>query len=329
MFRKSILLALVLLCLPSFAMAEIGRIKRTHGEAFVERARRLLPAKSGMTLEKRDILVTGGDGRITVAFVDNSRFSTGPDSRINLEKFSYNPTTETGEFDVLIEKGTVAIVSGKIAHHQLDAMRVKTPTSILGVRGTKFIVQVQPALVLLPSEKPQGEQKEQTPPKKSALAVFDAKGKERSVVTGDYATAKLGSESDYEATARADEVLAEHGELIKDIPPPPSTYTLYFPSGELKLTEDSEQRIKEVFADIDGRPGAEVQVTGHTDTLGGKIDNDRLSLQRAWQIRQLLIDRGLDGSRIKAVGRGERELLVETPDATDEPRNRRVEIIVR
>jgi OmpA-OmpF porin, OOP family len=77
------------------------------------------------------------------------------------------------------------------------------------------------------------------------------------------------------------------------------------------------------------RPGAEVQITGHTDTVGSGSDNDALSLKRAQEIREALAVQGLNLTITRAVGRGERELLAPTPDNTAEPRNRRVEIIVR
>jgi outer membrane protein OmpA-like peptidoglycan-associated protein len=57
--------------------------------------------------------------------------------------------------------------------------------------------------------------------------------------------------------------------------------------------------------------------------------NDRLALERAQAVRDMLVQRGLQASFIRAVGRGEREPLVPTPDEQAEPRNRRVEVIVR
>ncbi len=329
MSRNAILLGLILLCLPSFALAEIGRIKRTNGAAFVERGDEQLAAATGMTLERSDILVTGGDGRITVTFIDNSRFSTGPDSRINLQEFQFNETTHEGKFEVTVEKGTVAIVSGQIAAHRQDAMQVRTPTSILGVRGTRFIVQLQPALVLLPNEEMKNEQGETVETKPSALGVLDADGKERNVVQGDYALAKLGTQKDYNTQTDVASVQDEHSGLLGDMPPPPSSYTLYFGYDSTDLTAESEAKISGIFADVESREGADVVVIGHTDRAGTDAYNDRLSHERAGQIKALLVARGMDVSRIRTAGRGEREVLVQTPDGIKEGRNRRVQVIVR
>jgi outer membrane protein OmpA-like peptidoglycan-associated protein len=87
--------------------------------------------------------------------------------------------------------------------------------------------------------------------------------------------------------------------------------------------------LAELFAEVAKRAAVEVQVTGHTDRVGTDTDNDRLSLERAEAVRAMLIQRGIQATFIRAVGRGEREPLVPTPDEQSEPRNRRVEVIVR
>ena len=106
-------------------------------------------------------------------------------------------------------------------------------------------------------------------------------------------------------------------------------YFLYFEEGSTDVLERSKNTLSELFEEVSKRQAVEVQVTGHTDTLGSEVDNDRLSTERAQSIREMLIKRGLQASFIRAVGRGERELLIQTPDNVREPRNRRVEVIVR
>ena len=76
-------------------------------------------------------------------------------------------------------------------------------------------------------------------------------------------------------------------------------------------------------------PAPEVLVVGHADALGTDSLNDELSMQRARIVRAGLIYKGIDSTRVEAVGRGKRELLVPTRDGVAESRNRRVEIQVR
>ena len=93
-------------------------------------------------LLQADIVETGGTGSVGITFIDNSRFSAGPGTRIELEQFRFNPTTHDGEFISNMNRGTLTVISGKIAKNSSKAMKIKTPTTILGLRGTKIAVKV-------------------------------------------------------------------------------------------------------------------------------------------------------------------------------------------
>ena len=125
------------------------------------------------------------------------------------------------------------------------------------------------------------------------------------------------------------EVEKNFGEAIAVLPPKPVSFTLYFEEGSTVVLKDSKDTLSELFAEVAKRQASEVEVIGHTDTMGKESDNDRLSEQRAQAVREMLIAQGLKSNFIRAVGRGERELLIPTPDNVPEPRNRRVEVIVR
>ena len=125
------------------AFAEIGRIKSLVGEVTVLRNGAALPGASGFKLEEGDIVRTGKTGRVGIAFLDNTRMAVGPASRITLEKFAYDRSRQTGDFVTSVNRGSLGVVSGNIAKSKRDAMRVRTPTSMLGVRGTKFVVEVK------------------------------------------------------------------------------------------------------------------------------------------------------------------------------------------
>ena len=124
------------------AWAEIGQIKNVAGQVSLVRNNVQQAAKTGDLLEQADVLTTGPNGSVGITFIDNTRFSAGPNSRIELKQFSFNPTTQEGEFVTDVQQGTLAIISGQIAKRSPDAMKVKTPTTILGVRGTKFAVKI-------------------------------------------------------------------------------------------------------------------------------------------------------------------------------------------
>lgn len=127
----------------------------------------------------------------------------------------------------------------------------------------------------------------------------------------------------------AAEVQKAHPQLFAALPPKANKYILNFLPSGTNLTPESEAQLPALLADVAQRTGADLVVTGHTDTTGALAANDALSLKRAQVVAQLLVGKGAAESRIEAVGRGKRELLVPTADEVDEPKNRRVEIIVR
>lgn len=155
MVRTSIFLATFAALIASPADAEIGRIKSVIGLATVEREATHIPAASGQELMPGDWLETGKDGRITIAFIDDTRFAVGPDSRIALSKFEYDPTSQKGSFVAKVERGSIAVVSGRISKSRCGAgpqdptqtkcggMEVQTPESDLAIHGTRFIVVVR------------------------------------------------------------------------------------------------------------------------------------------------------------------------------------------
>lgn len=141
-----------------------------------------------------------------------------------------------------------------------------------------------------------------------------------SVGSGGRVSQKIITSADVEATFSA---------ALAAQPPTPISFTLYFEEGSTVVLPESQRILAELFAEVARRQAVEVQVTGHTDTVGREQDNDRLSTQRAQRIKNMLIGQGLQADFIRAVGRGERELLVPTPNNFSEPKNRRVEVIVR
>ena len=136
---------LLLLCavvaLPALA-AEAGRVKVSKGEVQIERDGKRLPAPVGAMIQARDTVKTGPNGSVGITFQDNSLLSAGPNSELVIERFVFDSTTHKGEFDTALKKGTLAVVSGEIVKQSPEAMRIRTPAAIMGVRGTEFVVKV-------------------------------------------------------------------------------------------------------------------------------------------------------------------------------------------
>ena len=130
------------LCWAGPSWAEVARVKSSAGVAFVQRGPAQMPARPGLVVEPSDTLVTRKDGRLALTFIDNTRFALGPNSSVSVSKFLFDRRTQRGAFEARVNRGSLAVVSGQIAKGGKDAMKVRTPTTLLGVRGTRFVVTV-------------------------------------------------------------------------------------------------------------------------------------------------------------------------------------------
>jgi OmpA-OmpF porin, OOP family len=130
-------------------------------------------------------------------------------------------------------------------------------------------------------------------------------------------------------TLSEEDVKRTFAEALAAQPPKALSFILYFFEKSTEIMPSSRATLDALLAEVTKRQAVEVRITGHTDRVGKMKDNDRLSLERAEAIRDVLIQNGLQPNSIRTVGRGEQEPLIPTPDEQPEPRNRRVEVVVR
>jgi outer membrane protein OmpA-like peptidoglycan-associated protein len=163
--------------------------------------------------------------------------------------------------------------------------------------------------------------------KSSAVAVTH--GDKQVVLDQPYAAARDGATGLTTYTTTEAEVQARYGDALAAQPARASTFTLYFVEGKDVLTDASRQQVERTLREIAQRPVPDVLVVGHTDAVGSHASNDALAQQRADFIRAELIRLGVPAANVQAIARGKRAPVVPTADGVAEPRNRRVEIIVR
>lgn len=136
-------------CAGCFAMtatsSEVGHIKVAKGASVIQRGVDKIPAVPGMKIFSADVISTGSDGAVGITFVDNSLISTGPNSVFAIDQYIFDSTTHVGKFEGTLKKGTLAAISGKMVTQVPESMRIRTPSSIMGVRGTEFLVKVDEA----------------------------------------------------------------------------------------------------------------------------------------------------------------------------------------
>ena len=151
-------------------------------------------------------------------------------------------------------------------------------------------------------------------------------GKEQVVLNQAYATSRDGAQV---VIVPPDEVKDVFASTLRALPVKPAVFMLYFITGTDELTDESKADLQRILDELKQRPNPDVQVIGHTDTVGELRGNDMLSALRAETVKGFLVGIGIPEGRIVTAGRGKRETIVPTADQVDEPKNRRVEINVR
>jgi len=121
----------------------------------------------------------------------------------------------------------------------------------------------------------------------------------------------------------------DFGEALAAQPPLPVSFMLYYKAGGTVLTDESQALIPAILDAARNHPAPDVSVIGHTDTVGNTEANEKLGLQRAQSVAEIIKKAGLQVHDLTIASHGEKNLLVATPDNTPEPKNRRVEITVR
>lgn len=199
----------------------------------------------------------------------------------------------------------------------MPAPRVRALAIVVALAALAAGCAPRTTVVLLPE--PDG--------RKTAVSVTDSRGEV--VLDQPYAAGERDAFRTTPYTATPEEVQAKFGAALAAQPRREAKFVLHFAEGKDELTEESRALLDRIFAEIAARPVPDVLVIGHTDSTGTGPANDALARQRADTVRNELLKRGLAPANVQASGRGSREPVVPTAPGVAEPRNRRVEIIVR
>jgi len=124
------------------------------------------------------------------------------------------------------------------------------------------------------------------------------------------------------------QVKEDFGEVMAALPKIPVRYLLYFSAGTT-LTNESESLIPKIIAEAKTRAAVDISIIGHTDTVFTDPYNNQLALKRAAKVSDRLVEKGLKANSLIIESHGKKNLLIQTPDNTWEPRNRRVEVSIR
>ena len=166
-------------------------------------------------------------------------------------------------------------------------------------------------------------------PDGSSGAVTIENGGQSILLDKPYAAGEIRGDKAQAVNITEEQATETFKDAIAAQPRVPARFELRFYSDSDLLKPESEALFVQVFDDIKRRPVYQVEVIGHTDTLGEKTYNQELSMTRAATIRDRLVKKGLNRDAITISGRGPLDLKIATADQVSEPLNRRVVIIVR
>ena len=346
-------LSIGLLLTPVLAQ-DIGKVKTLKGHAWIERGNARTAATVGAALQAKDRVVTDTNSTAGLVLRDNTVLTVGPRSILEMNRYAFDPTSHKGEMDTSVKRGSLSVISGKIAKASPESVKFNTATVTLGVRGTEFILEagddqknsgvwtdlsgnliqsgsggaiysgmlVKPTLAcLLPA--PDG--------KVGAIALTSTGMSQTQVLSRAYAV--LDVQPSGTMLARQEDaawIQARYGELLQATPKRPESFVIYFDTHpSTQIAPASLAVIDALKKTVMAWPAVDINVIGHTDTVGSHEVNDKLGLERAHIIAAFLQSSGLTHLHIEATSRGKRELLVPTDDNVANEQNRRVEISLR
>lgn len=117
-----------------------GQVKVAAGTATAERQGQTHALRAGDPVFEADLLRTGPDGRLGVTLKDQTRLSLGPGTEVSLATFAFAPAEQRFGLVLRLARGVLEYVSGRLGKLAPDSIRIETPSSIVGVRGTHLLV---------------------------------------------------------------------------------------------------------------------------------------------------------------------------------------------
>ncbi len=126
---------------------EVGQVSLLIGEARVVRADGSQQAlQRGAAVRVGDRIETSANGHVHMRFIDNAAVSVRPDSSLEVQAYTFDAQRpELNEVRLRVDKGVSRSISGAATELDKTRFRLNTPLAAIGVRGTDFIVQTDPA----------------------------------------------------------------------------------------------------------------------------------------------------------------------------------------
>jgi hypothetical protein len=136
---SSLALLVAALTVPAVADPRVGVTSATTGGPTGKppaQAERVLHV--GVDVQANEIVTTGSNDRAHLLFLDGSSLTVGPQARLTIDRFVYDPNNKTGALAINASQGVFRFVGGKIS--KTAPVTVTTPSATLTIRGGIMIV---------------------------------------------------------------------------------------------------------------------------------------------------------------------------------------------
>lgn len=117
-----------------------GTVKVLNGEATAERSGQRRTLKPGDAIYESETVRTSANSQLGLTLRDETRLSLGPTTEVTLAAFTYAPADRGFGLVIRLTRGLLEYISGRLGKLAPESIRIETPSSIIGVRGTHLLM---------------------------------------------------------------------------------------------------------------------------------------------------------------------------------------------
>ncbi len=137
-----VFLGIIILSISLFANRDVAFIKSIMGIVEVKRGDKMIALKLSDKIYEKDIIFTKDNSNLATIFEDGSVVVLEENSILRIDKYIFSPSKNVYDFDVYLSKGKALFESGKVGKLAPQSVKFRIPQARVGIRGTKFLVEV-------------------------------------------------------------------------------------------------------------------------------------------------------------------------------------------
>lgn len=146
-----------------------------------------------------------------------------------------------------------------------------------------------------------------------------------------YLTPEIVQQPEPETKIIVEEKPTSIGDKVENTSEEVETFRLsnvYFQKGRSNILSESYEQLDALANYLKENPTMVIRIEGHTDNAGDAGLNQQLSVDRAYEVRQYLMKKGVSGDRLKFIGYGETRPVSPNDTEENKAKNRRVEYVI-